>query len=147
MEVMEELKKDFILKGVGVPEYFLGANFKHVQWPENIFIMGSTTYVKRIIETFEKIMGFKPPKNIYCPLDPKDSPELDMSDFLDDKGKTTYASLLGMFQWAVTLGRIDICVVVMTMREIQATTKGRTPQETCKDLQFPSKFQVYFNQV
>ena len=48
-------------------------------------------------------------------MDPKDHPELDSTDLLDDVGMQLYWKLLGMLQWAVTLGRIDIICAVMTM--------------------------------
>jgi hypothetical protein len=82
---------------------------------EEVFTMGSKTYIKRCISNFERIMGFKPPKKVRIPKDPKDHPELDETDFLDEKGKKVYMSLMGMLQWAVTLGRIDIHEAVMTM--------------------------------
>ena len=48
-------------------------------------------------------------------MDPNDHPELDTSEILTDEQKNIYWSLIGMLQWAVTLGRIDINVHVMTM--------------------------------
>ena len=54
-------------------------------------------------------------KKVNCPLDHKDHPEIDETDFLDDVGMHLYWKLLGMLQWAVTLGRIDIMCAIMTM--------------------------------
>ena len=76
--------------------------------------MGSKTYVKRILKQFELVMGYKP-KKVKVPLDPKDHPELDNSELLDEKAKRIYWSLMGMLQWAVTIGRMDIHLAVMTM--------------------------------
>ena len=38
-----------------------------------------------------------------------------MTDFLEHKSITTYQSLIGMLQWAITIGKIDIHQAVMTM--------------------------------
>ena len=82
--------------------------------------MGSTTYVKRCIETFERLLQVKPPKKVYNYLDPKYHPELDETDIMDDEGRQIYWSLIGMLQWAVTLGRIDIHHAVMCMSRFRA---------------------------
>ena len=52
---------------------------------------------------------------VSCPLEPGDHPELDLTDFLEGNSITTYQSLIGMLQWAITIGRIDIQQAVMTM--------------------------------
>ena len=38
--------------------------------------------------------------------------EEDTSDLLDDAGKKLYIRLVGILQWIVTIGRIDICYAV-----------------------------------
>ena len=58
----------------------------------------------------------KPPKKISTPMHPKYFPELDTTDVLDAQGRTIYYwSLIGMLQWAVTIGRMDIQHAVMCM--------------------------------
>ncbi len=49
------------------------------------------------------------------PLEPRDHPELDDSEFIGEELKRKYWSLIGMLQWAVTLGRMDIHCAVMSM--------------------------------
>ena len=116
MKTIEQLKKRFTLKGVGKPEYFLGADmtFETEADGKKTFTIGSKTYVRRILTQFELVMGYKP-KQVKTPLDPKDHPELDKSPFINEKAKKIYWSLMGMLQWAVTIGRMDIHVAVMTM--------------------------------
>jgi hypothetical protein len=126
MKIIEALQKaphNYILKGVGKPEYYLGADMKHVDTPERVFTMGSTTYVKRIITVYEQMFGQPPPKGITAPMDPKDHPELDESELLDEQGMHMYWSLIGMLQWAVTLGRIEIATAVMTMSSFRAAPR------------------------
>jgi hypothetical protein len=108
------LEKEYTLKGVGFPKHYLGADMKILEKPEKLFIMGSSTYIKRCLVTYGQLFG-ETPKKVNCPLDHKDHPELDESAFLDDVGMHLYWKLLGMLQWAVTLGRIDIMCAIMTM--------------------------------
>ena len=117
MKALEE-KCNYKLKGVGVPEYYLGADIKRVDKDtvdNGVLTMGSTTYVKRCLENFERLLGLKPPKRVSQPMDPKYYPELDTTDFLDEQGRQIYWSLIGMLQWAVTIGRIDIHHAVMCL--------------------------------
>ena len=123
MHLISQLKQTYTLKGVGRPEYYLGADMAHVKSPEDVFVMGSSTYVLRILEVFEQIMGFKPAKGIHAPLDPNDHPELDMTELLGKSAMQTYNSLLGMLQWAVTLGRMDIMMAVSTMSSYRAAPR------------------------
>ena len=64
MDTINQLSEQFMLKGVGKPEYFLGADMKMVKEPE-------------IIETVEIILGYNPPNKVTAALDLKDHPELD----------------------------------------------------------------------
>ena len=113
--IVDVLEKEYTLKGVGEPKYYLGADMMQLEKPENIFVMGSGTYIKRCLSVYEQIFGTKPKRRVYSLLDPKDHPELDKSEFLDEEGMHIYWKLLGMLQWAVTIGRIDIMCAVMTM--------------------------------
>ena len=99
MKTIAELKKQFTLKGVGKPEYFLGANmaFETDAEGRKTFTMGSKTYIKQILKQFELVMGYKP-KRVKTPLDPKDHPELDESPLIGEKTRKIYWSLMGMVQ-------------------------------------------------
>ena len=125
MWLMEELKNKYkyVLKGVGSPTYYLGSDIKRVDkdiHDKGVLTMGSTTYVKRCLENYERLLGFKPPKKASSPMEVKYYPELDTTDALDDQGRQIYWSLIGMLQWAVTLGRIDIHHSVMCMSRFRA---------------------------
>jgi len=122
---MEELKNkyNYVLKGVGSPTYYLGSDIKRVDkdvHDKGVLTMGSTTYVKRCLENYERLLGLKPPKKASSPMEVKYYPELDTTDALDDQGRQIYWSLIGMLQWAVTLGHIDIHHAVMSMSRFRA---------------------------
>jgi hypothetical protein len=114
-KILSILAKEYTLKEIGSPKYYLGADMTELKSPEKVFTMGSSTYVHRCIDVYGQLFGESPPKKIYTPIEPKDHPELDTSDFLDEQGMHLYWKLLGMLQWAVTLGCIDIMCAVMTM--------------------------------
>jgi len=114
-EIINVLSKEYTLKGAGFPKYYLGADMKKVEKPENVFIMGSATFINCCLTVYEQLFGEQPKKNVTAPLDPKDHPELNKTEFLDNVGMHLYWKLLGMLQWAVTLGRIGIMCAVMTM--------------------------------
>jgi hypothetical protein len=113
-------KYKYILKGVGPPEYHLGGNFGRD--PDGTLYWGAGSYVQKMLNNYERV--FKgPPKKYSAPLDPDDSPELDQSDVLNEDQTRLYQSLIGALQWAVTLGRFDIAVSVMTMSSFRAAPR------------------------
>src|SRR4029079_11555230 len=105
-------KYGYILKGVGEPEYHLGGNFGRDK--DGTLFWGAKSYIEKMMANYERLFG-KDPKMYQSPLDKDDSPELDTSEFLDEKGISIYQSLIGALQWCVTLGRFDIAVSVMKM--------------------------------
>ena len=113
-------KYNYILKGVGPPEYHLGGNFGRD--PDGTLYWGAKSYVEKILSQFERILGSLP-KKYSAPMDKDDSPELDTSDELNEEKISLYQSLIGALQWCVTLGRFDIAVCVMTMSSFRAAPK------------------------
>ena len=145
MWLMEQLEKKYgyVLKGVGAPEYYLGADIKRVDKDDvdsGVLTMGSTTYVKRCLDNYEKLLGLKPPKKVSQPMDPKYYPELDESDLLDERGRKIYWSLIGMLQWAVTIGRIDIHHAVMCMSRFRAQPRKGHLQAVTKIFGYLSNY-------
>ena len=115
---MDELKLTFKMKGVGAPVYHLGGDFQRVSNEKLAF--GSKTYIKMILDQYKKLFPAEGlSKKTRTTLPTKYHPELDTSPLLDQDGITLYQSLIGMLQWAVTLGRYDIHHMVMTMSRYQ----------------------------
>jgi hypothetical protein len=129
LAVMMKTPKDFFialkerkykLKGVGEIEYHLGGDF--YRDPDSTLVWGAKTYIKRIVEQSEAIFGHLP-KKWGSPIDKDDHPELDISDELPLDRIKDYQSLIGEFQWAISLGRYDIMCVTMTMGRFRAAPK------------------------
>jgi len=108
--------RNYKLKGVGPPTYHLGGDFKRVSEPEAMLTWGAQTYVKRMLDNYQKMFGEPVPKReIHAPLDPADHPELDSTELCNLEEVKNYWSMIGELQWAVALGRIDIMCAVVTM--------------------------------
>ena len=84
--IVDELKKEYTLKGVGPPEYYLGANIERIDSPEKVLTMGSGTYIDKCLVIYEQLFGAPPPNKVWTPLDPKDHSEMDRTSFLDKTG-------------------------------------------------------------
>jgi len=123
------------LKGVGFPSCCLGADIKRVGKDvlnKCVLTVGSTTHVKRSLENCERIVGLKPPKKVSQPMHPDCHPELDTTDIADSDGRQICWSLIGMLQWAVTLGRLDIHHATMCMSRFRAEPRQGHLQAVAK---------------
>ncbi len=114
-------KHKFKLKGTGRMEYHLGMNFIWDDSGKEALQMASEQYRKKILDAYFRMFGEHPSKHgNHSPLAPGDHPELDYSGLLDAKGISNYQSLIGMLQWAATIGRFGIQVAATTMSSFRA---------------------------
>lgn len=71
MAVIEDLKKEYKLKGVGVPEYYLGGDVdildEHWASDEVGIALSAKTYIKNIIPKFERLLekSFKSTRHLW----------------------------------------------------------------------------------
>ena len=111
------------MKGVGPPTYHLGGDIQRLS--DGKLAWGSKTYIIKILDQYTRLFpdeSFKKSRKI--PLPVTYHPELDLSPLLDLKGIRFYQSLIGMLQWAVTLGRYDIQHAVMPMSRFHGMTRA-----------------------
>ena len=117
MSIIEDLRKDYILKGVGKPEYYLGGDVEDMgpDWSEEGIHLGlsAKTYIRNAVDKFEKVSGTLAQHN--TPMQSGYHPELDDSPMLDEQRSSLYRSLVGSASWIVTLGRFDIQFAVNCM--------------------------------
>ena len=113
IDALEGAPHNFKLKGTGPMEFHLGCDFFRDE--DGTLCIGPRKYIERMEMQHEALFGCKPQRNVTSPLEKGDNPELDMSPLLDDDGISKYQSLIGVLQWAITLGRFDIATSVMTM--------------------------------
>ena len=114
-DIIEPLRDvyGYELKGVGVPEYYSGADIRYND-NEKCWEWMSRTYINNIATKLEKNMDMQL-RTYGSPLDENDHPELDDTDFLAGDMVQKYQMLLGCAQWAVTLGRFDVQYATNTL--------------------------------
>jgi hypothetical protein len=56
-----------------------------------------------------------PPSKAKSPLDSNGHPKTDTMEFLGKEGIQMYQLLIGLMQWAISIGHFDIAVYVMTI--------------------------------
>ena len=113
MKLIEIIKQDYVLKGVGVPEYYLGGNVEEVQNQELLekgirTILSATTYIQNALGKLENMFDGGPFKKCTTPMMETYHPESDETPLLDAINHSKYRALVGSANWAVTLGRLDV---------------------------------------
>jgi hypothetical protein len=102
----------FLLKSVGPPVYYLGNDYNFSE-TEGARVISCATYLEecvRRIESDPDLDGELWPHR--TPLPERCHPELDDGTFLSELGIRKFQMLIGMVQWAVTIGRLDISFAV-----------------------------------
>jgi hypothetical protein len=113
-------EKGYTVKGVGSPTYHLGGDFVRVTEPENVLNWGSHTFLKMMLLKYKKMFGEEVPKSeIHAPLEPGDHP----SCLCTPGEKGYYMSMIGDFQWSVSLGPIDIYAATLTSSGFHAAPR------------------------
>ena len=110
---MLEDKYKFKLKGTGKITHHLGMDFYRDE--DSTLCLSACKYIEKMIANYEKLFGESPKQTYSSPIEKGDHPEIDTSELLDNQGIQLYQSLIGTLQWAITIGRFDICTAVMTL--------------------------------
>ena len=125
MDLIKILQERYILKGVGEPEYYLGANIVDLtRWkrPGIKYGLSAETYIGRIVKQFEQAIG----REIYerdTPLPDGYHPELDETPILSTEKASFYRSITGALNWVVTLCRIDLAFTNQLMSRYNAAPR------------------------
>ena len=83
---------------------------------------GPKKYIDKMIENYEKMFEEKP-KKYSTPLEKNDHLELDDSTLLDADRISQYQSLIGCYNWLISLGRFDILTAFMTMSRFRVAPR------------------------
>ena len=128
MPIIEAIKKDYILKGVGVPEYYLGGDV--IEASEVMKRIGvqthisARTYVANSLDRLGKMLGQRPFQKASTPMVESYHPELEESPLLSSEDATKFRGLMGSANWIITLGRFDIAYAVNSLARY-----GMAPRE------------------
>ena len=107
----------------GPPTIYLGGRVCKVRLENGVWAWSfcSSQYVQSAIKNVEEYVGrpenthLKIPSKAETPLTTSYRPELDVSPELMPRDSAYYQSLIGILQWIVELGRINICLEVSIM--------------------------------
>ena len=117
MSIIETIREDYILKGVGAPEYYLGANVDVLDdsWPPSVnTALSGRTYIKNVTEKLEQLLECQF-KSFKKPMDDHYHPELDKTPLLSPRMASIYRGIIGSGNWLITLGRFDINYAVSSL--------------------------------
>ncbi len=111
MAVIETIKADYVLKGIGTPEYYHGGNIDYLDdaWQQEHakHALSAQTYIHNVIEKMENLFGHE-----LClhktPMDPEYHPELDNSPLVTAGDASKYRGMVGSCNWLITLGCFDV---------------------------------------
>ena len=113
----------FLLKSTGPPSYYLGNDYSWSK-DESTWVLGCATYVKECIRRLEddsmidgKLWEHKNPLPAEC------HSEMDETPDLNEDGIRLYQTLIGMAQWACTIGRLDISFAVSSLSRFSAAPR------------------------
>ena len=134
MKIIQDIQKDYMLKGIGKPEYYLGGNYHTTKDIDNVKEVGhdekdkhlstkwlkegiktafsARTYIENCIGKLETMMNVQSFALYNSPMSEIEHPETDDSPLLDAETHSKFRSLVGSANWLVTLGRFDIAYAV-----------------------------------
>jgi hypothetical protein len=125
LDVIKLLQEDYILKGIGIPRYYLGGDIMQLDgsWSSNgsnvKTSLSAETYIDNAISKFEKAFSSDTApftfRQYSSPMDPDYHPEADTTPPLNPRQATIYRGLIGAANWVVTLGRFDVAYTVNTL--------------------------------
>ena len=77
--------------------------------------MGPYTYMTVFLAKVCALLKVDTLQKDKLPCSPGDHPELDSSPLLDEAQHRLYQQMVGMAEWAVHIGRFDICYAVTSL--------------------------------
>lgn len=114
--IMNGIKETYNIKSEGPPDYYLGNDFK--QDKKGRWCFGCKRYIKEAIIRIETMFGTIPKSTV--PMTASDHPETDDSEVLDDEKHRQFQMLMGILNWIVTIGRLDVAFATMSLSRFSA---------------------------
>jgi hypothetical protein len=120
MAVIKSLEKTYMLKSVGIPEYYLGGSVEFLGkvWKNQGLglALSTKTCIQNVIPKFEGLVG-KEFKAIKTPMSEeyRYHPEVEDSLLCTEDDSAKYRSIIGCCIWMIVLCRFDIAYATSAM--------------------------------
>jgi hypothetical protein len=116
---------------IGNPDVYLGATIKQMCLANGVMAWASSPskYVRALVDTVTNYLTnlgderWSMPKKASNPFPGDYKPEMDTTPTLNPELASWYASLIGMLQWMVEIGRVDIITEVSKMASQMASPR------------------------
>jgi hypothetical protein len=122
-EIMKQIQDIYLVKpdSIGPPDYYLGNDYKKDD--KGRYAIGCKKYIKESLRRVQAKFGNIPKQSV--PMANDDHPEMDASPLLDDDGHRDYQMLMGILNWVVVIGRMDIAYAFTSLSRFSiAPRKG-----------------------
>ena len=121
-KIMDEICSVYQVKDTskGPPSYYLGNDYKRDK--KGRWCIGCKTYLTEAIRRVEALIGKPIPKKD-TPMVDGDHPEEDASALLDEVEHQRYQMLIGMLNWIVCIGRIDVAFSTSSLSRFTASPR------------------------
>ena len=142
---MAELRNEYVIKNESSFDqtYYLGLDVTKLPKGPAGFKLGSQTYLKEALRKAANIYGKPIKKGASTPLPPDIHLEVEDTPLLDHKRAQQYLQLVGMLQWMVELGRIDICHAARSLSRYSAAPCDKHWDATERVFRYLHKKQNY----
>jgi hypothetical protein len=114
--IMDSIKETYNVKSEGPPEYYLGNDYKRDG--KGRWCFGCKKYIKEAIARIESMFGILAKSTV--PMVHGDHPETDDSEVLCDDDHRKFQMLIGILNWVVTIGRLDVAYSTMSLSRFSA---------------------------
>jgi len=122
--LMAKIRETYIVKGGGPPTFHLGCDY--VQHSDGMWKIGTKTYVDECMKRVIDLLGKKDERDLghdKVPMSPGLKPELDKSPFCNVDDHRLFQKLIGISQWLITCGRLDLCFAVSSLSRFSAAPR------------------------
>jgi hypothetical protein len=120
-DIMKTLSTRYAMLAIGPPEFHLGCDYK--QLDDGRWLQGTVTHCKEGIKKVEEILELGTLGMESTPMVENLKPELDESALLSISGHRGYQQLVGIAQWLITCGRMDLCFAISSLSRFSAAPR------------------------
>jgi len=122
--------KTYTIKEIKPPSFHLGCDYQVEE--DGSWSVGTKTYIREAIKRVKEITGRIDGPNgrptlglASVPMSETYKPELDETERLDVEGHRKYQQLMGIVQWLITCGRLDIKLCCYFVEPLFCRSEGR----------------------